>query len=126
MFEFFQDNDIEANIDKHWVDKRTREEDALLEFSLFENSLNSINVVEKNLSCLAYVNDSNVLMYQNNELIANGTLISHGTTINISCADIGRFQLIGPKQRNCQNGILSGFIAHCAGLSQEFDYSCNF
>lgn len=83
-------------------------------------------MVEKNLSCLTYVNDSNVLMYQDNELIANGTLILHGTAINISCSDIGRFQLIGPKQRNCHNGILSGSIPYCAGLSQEFNYSCNF
>ncbi|XP_027195567.2 sushi, von Willebrand factor type A, EGF and pentraxin domain-containing protein 1-like isoform X1 [Dermatophagoides pteronyssinus] len=87
------------------------------------NDLNLFHSISGNGSCMAYTNDSNIRMYNGEQIISNGTFFAHGTIIKISCSDIGRYQLIGPKERFCHNGIWSRSDPYCAGLSQEYDYS---
>ena len=90
------------------------------------NDLNLFHGFSGNGSCMAYTNDSNIRMYNGEQIILNGTFVVHGTAIKISCSDIGRYQLIGSKDRICHNGIWSRSDPYCAGLSQEYDYSCKF
>lgn len=52
-----------------------------------------------------------------------GQWVPHGESLSIRCSHIGRFQLLGPRVRLCQNGLWTRADPVCLGLSQEHQYS---
>ena len=70
----------------------------------------------------------NVSVFDGSELIKNFSMkFPHDTILRIRCVDIGRFQLIGPREIICQNGQWSSDQAPvCEGLSQEYDFDRKF
>ena len=66
----------------------------------------------------------NVSIFNGYELLTNfSEPFVHDTILTARCLDIGRFQLIGPKEFVCQNGQWSNDqMPVCDGLSQEYNY----
>lgn len=73
--------------------------------------------------------DENVLVFNGTDSteLSNYSLITfpHDSLILIRCKDIGKFQLTGPKERLCRNGVWSpegNGNNHCTGLNQAYEY----
>lgn len=80
-------------------------------------------ITEKSF-CLLNIIDPNVFVFVGDVRIEANSTLAHGTKITVRCRDIGRYKLVGPRERECVNGMWNKVEPVCMGLSQEYNYSC--